>query len=40
MTDAEFDTERVLVAAGADPREAHARVQEAIAQGFAFLTFA
>jgi hypothetical protein len=40
MTDAEFDTERVLVAAGADPREAHARVQEAIARGFAFLTFA
>lgn len=37
MTRAESDTERVLVAAGANPGEAHARVQEAIVRGTAFL---
>ena len=39
VTEAESETERVLVAAGADPGEAHARVQEAITRGTAFLTF-
>ena len=37
MTRADSDTERVLVAVGASPGEAHARVQEAIARGTAFL---
>jgi len=37
MTWADSDTERVLVAVGANPREAHARVQEAIERGTAFL---
>ena len=37
MTRAESDTERVLVAAGASPGEAHDRVQEAIVRGTAFL---
>lgn len=39
VTANELETERVLVALGADPAEAHARVQEAIAQGTAFLFF-
>ena len=37
VTQAESDTERFLVAAGANPGEAHARVQEAIERGTAFL---
>ena len=38
LTATESDTECFLVAAGADPDEAHARVQEAIERGNAFLT--
>ena len=39
MVIAAEDAERLLVDSGADPGEAHVRVEEAIVRGTAFLTF-